>query len=90
MYGGLKSAMEWNNYNCTLRITLASEQQQLVGECTAACAVCCGDAGSVDLGEHHLPTVNLESLPSTASSHPSSPNVLASDESIDLGLADGW
>jgi hypothetical protein len=98
VYGGLKSAMEWKDYACTLRITLASEQQQLVGECTAACAVCCGDAGSADLGERHPLPLNME-LPSSTfsshsalpnlSSHPSLPN-LASDESIDLGLADGW
>lgn len=89
MYGGLKSAMEWKNYACTLRITLASEQQQLVGECTAACAVCCGDAGSMDIGERHPLKFNVESPASTVSSSLSS-HMVACDESTDLGLADGW
>jgi hypothetical protein len=79
--------MEWKNYACTLRITLASEQQQLVGECTAACAVCCGDTGSMDIGECH-PLANADvSAMGVSSSHSSQ---LACDESTDLGLADGW
>jgi hypothetical protein len=89
LYGGLLSAMEWKDYACTLRILLASEAQQLVGECTAACAVCCGDAGAVDLCDHHpiAPPLN-SSKPTDSSQSPSS--MIAVDESVDLGLADGW
>ena len=89
VYGGLKSALEWKDYACTLRISLASEAQQLVGECTAACAVCCGDAGAADLGDHHPLSANLEPSQHTDSSI-SSLSKFASDESIDLGLSDGW
>jgi hypothetical protein len=89
VYGGLKSALEWKDYACTLRILLASEAQQLVGECTAACAVCCGDAGTADIGDHHPLTPNLEVLQDTDASK-SSHSLFASDESVDFGLSDGW
>jgi hypothetical protein len=81
--------LDWKNYACTLRITLASEQQQLVGECTAACAVCCGDAGSMDIGERRTVDGNLDLPLSTVSSSTSSPSI-SFDESTNLGLADGW
>jgi hypothetical protein len=89
IYGGLLSAMEWKDYACTLRILLASEAQQLVGECTAACAVCCGDAGAVDLYDHHPIAPPLNS-PKPADSSQSPSSMIAVDESVDLGLADGW
>ncbi len=83
------SAMEWKDYACTLRILLASEAQQLVGECTAVCAVCCGDTGAVDLCDHHPIASPLNaSKPTDSSQSPSS--MIAADESVDLGLADGW
>jgi hypothetical protein len=81
--------VEWKDYACTLRILLASEAQQLVGECTAACAVCCGDAGTADVGDRHPVASSLDPLASTDASQPT-PAMVASDESIDLGLADGW
>jgi hypothetical protein len=82
--------MEWKDYACTLRISLASEAQQLVGECTAACAVCCGDAGTVDLCDHHPIALPLNSSKPTDDSSQSPSSIIAADESIDLGLADGW
>ncbi len=83
------SAVEWKDYACTLRILLASEAQQLVGECTAACAVCCGDAGTADVSDRHPAASPVDPPASTDASQPA-PAMAASDESIDLGLADGW
>jgi len=46
-------------------------------------------AGTAHVGDRHPVASSLDPLASTDASQPT-PAMVASDESIDLGLADGW